>query len=174
MRNKKVYVLVLAALITAIDIIFTRLLGFDIPTLTGPVRINLELAIAGLSGYLLGPIWASLALVASDLLGMILYTGSLTFSPAFTISAAIKGILFGLIYHNKKTSFARTVIGITGVHILVIYLMNTFWLSLMLSTPYIPMLLARIPQLLLIPINVLFMHILLIAIEKIKIKKRAD
>lgn len=162
--NNKIRLIVFSALVAAVDIIFSRIINIDLP---GPIRINFEISIAGLAGYLLGPVWASLSLVASDLIGMLLYTGSMGFSLFFTISAALRGILFGILLYKKPVRITRSILSILIVFLLVDFLLNTYWLSIMMELSYFPYLISRLPKLILIPINTALLHILLILINKI-------
>lgn len=145
MTSKKLNLLVTAAFFVALDVIVTRFLSFEIPMPPfGPVRFDFQIVVAALCGYALGPMWAMLSLVASDLLGVMLNSGSLGIFLGFTLSAAVRGLMFGLLLHKKQINIGRLIVAVSAVYITTDVFLSTLWLSIMLSSPYLPMLIARL------------------------------
>lgn len=144
MSSKKIKMLVTAALFVALDIIVARFLGFELVTPLGPVKFDFQVVVAALCGYALGPLWAALTLVSSDLLGALLNGGSLGLFLGFTLSALLRGLLFGFLLHNKKPRSLRLILSVAIVFITVDWSLNTVWLSIMLGTPFFPLWLSRL------------------------------
>lgn len=142
-QQKKIRIMVTAAFFVALDILTARYLGFELPSPIGPIKFDFQLVVAALCGYVLGPWQAGLTLVCSDLLGAALNSGSLGIFLGFTLSAAVRGVLFGFLLHEKKLSLPRMAGSIALVFLITDWGLNTLWLSIMLGTPYFPYLLAR-------------------------------
>ena len=156
MSSKKIKIMVTAGFFVALDIIVTRYLGFELPTPMGPIKFDFQIVVAALCGFALGPLWACLTLVTSDLLGAILNSGSVGFFMGFTVSAMFRGLLFGFLFHKKQIKPTRIIISIPLVFIPVDLMLNTFWLSILVGSPYLPFLISRIfPKLILLVIETL-------------------
>ena len=93
---------------------------------------------------LFGPIPAAVVAALADLLGAILFpTG--TIFLGITLTAFLKGISWGLFLHKKQT--VSTVVPAVLVDQLVLsYLLNSFWLSILMGTTYKALLATRIVQ----------------------------
>jgi ECF transporter S component (folate family) len=135
----KVKLLCMCAVIIALDVLFTRVFVI----LAGPsLRFDIQTPVDAIGGYMLGPIWADVALVASDIL-----TGNIygTFFIGFTLSAALRGFYFGYLLHKKNVSPLKFAIIVGVAFILIDVLLTNFWLSIMYGSPYIPLLISRLP-----------------------------
>lgn len=156
MTSKKIKKLVLAAFFVALDIIVARFLSFEIAFPMGPVRFDFQIVVAALCGYALGPFWGALSLASADLLGVILNSGSLGIFLGFTLSAAVRGFLFGLLLHKREIKVQNLLISIPIVFVIVDLGLGTLWLSIMLSTPYLPLFITRIvPKMILLVVEVI-------------------
>lgn len=137
-----------AAIFIALDIVVARLFGFEMPTPFGPMKFDFQLIVAALCGYALGPWWGCLTLVSSDLLGAMMNSGSLGIFLGFTLSAAVRGVAFGGLLHNRRVSPLRIILTAGCVYLAVDLLLNTLWLSILTRSPYLPLLAGRaIPKL---------------------------
>lgn len=144
LTSKKIRILVTAALFIALDIIMARLFSVEIPTPMGPLKADLQVVVAALCGYALGPVWGGITLVASDLLGVLLKSGSLGAFFGFTVSALLRGVLFGLMLHKRPVSQVRNAVAVGITFLVTDFFLNTVWLSMMMSAPFIPMLTTRV------------------------------
>ncbi len=155
--NKNVKIITISAIFITMDIIFARFFTFTIP---GFVKADLQSLVAILCGYILGPFWASISLIASDLLGATINSGSMGIIFGFTISAACRGFLYGLLFKNKKNnSIIYYSVSIAFVYILIDVLLNNLWLSMTTSSNYLPLLIGR-----LLPRSVILIIIIVLAI----------
>lgn len=96
-------VLVKAALLAAVSIILTRFFSYMIPIGGLPaLRIgfgNIPLIIAGM---MLGPVVGGVVGVISDLVGFMINPMGGMFFPGFTLTAALYGIISGVLFQNLK------------------------------------------------------------------------
>jgi ECF transporter S component (folate family) len=137
----KVKQLVLAGLLLAAIIVLVRFLSIQTPF----VRISLGFIPFALAGWLLGPVWAAVIGVASDLLGMLLFPTS-SFFPGFTLSALLEGLVYGLFLFNRpvdKRFFARLLLCMLVMHIFIQLGLTTLWLAIMYERAFIPMVITR-------------------------------
>ncbi|HAN44662.1 MAG TPA: folate transporter [Ruminococcaceae bacterium] len=121
--------MVLAALFVSLDIVLTRFFSFDF---MGIERITLNFVPQALCGYFLGPVWCMLSLVSSDFLGMMLFPTGGAYFFGFTVTAALKGLAYGYVLHNKPVSFKRIIISqLISLLVLGVFL-NSLWLSMII------------------------------------------
>ena len=141
--------LVMAALFIALDIVFTRLFSVTVP---GVDRFSLQFLSYVICGYLLGPWWGMGTAIAGDLLGSMVSTGGMAFLPGFTVTAALRGWLYGIFLHNRKLSAARCLATEAAVNLVSLFL-NSFWLALYNGSGFWAMVIARFPaRLIFIPV----------------------
>lgn len=129
------------ALLIAADVVLTRFFSFTAPS----VRIGLGFAPVAVCAMLYGPIWAGSAAAMSDFLGAILFPSG-PFFPGFTLSAALTGVIFGLLLHREREGWPRLVGAVLLNTIGVGLCLNTYWLTMILKTPFLLLLPTRIPQ----------------------------
>lgn len=133
MNNKQIKIIVLAAIFIALNLICTRFFSIKI---TPTIRISFNLVVSAFCGYYLGPIWGGLTLFTEDLIGALLFPSG-TFFIGFSISAALKGIMFGLILQNKKLTLSRIIIAFSFASIIISGFLDTFWLTILYRNPFI-------------------------------------
>lgn len=129
---------VCVALLIALDIIFTRFLSIQ----TQFLRIGFGLLPVAVAGIAFGPVWGGVCGAVGDILGMMIYPSGAYF-PGFTLTAALSGIIFGLILY-KKTSFVRVVIACAVVCIFLNLILDTLWLDIMYGQGFVAILPGRI------------------------------
>ena len=145
MEKKKIVPLkklVLASLFIALDIIFTRFFSVMIP---GVERISLQFLPNALSGFFLGPIWSVAVLIAGDTLGMVINSAGAAYFPGFTLSAALRGLIYGLVLYNHKLKYTRTLVAVAIVSVVVDIGLNPVWMSMLYGKGYLATLVAKLP-----------------------------
>lgn len=125
----------------SLDIIFSKILTITIP---GVIKLDLQILIAMISGYILGPLYAVISLIISDILGGFINSGSLGFFFGFTISSAFRGLIGGLFLYKKNINTVNSFCAIFFAYILSDIILNTFWLSILSSVPFTPLLISRL------------------------------
>jgi ECF transporter S component (folate family) len=120
--------MVICALLISMDIVCARFLSV---TPGGLSRISLQFLPDALMGAVLGPVWAMVGCAAADVLGMMINSQGLAYTPLFTLSAAVRGLLYGLMLRKirgsgrKKAFFA-----VLSVALVVDLGLNPVWLSI--------------------------------------------
>lgn len=134
--------LVLMAIFAALSIILTRYLSLML--MGGTVRLGFGSIPIIFSGMVLGPVAGGIVGVVSDLLGILLSPQG-QFHPGFTLSAALTGIIPGLVVmlmKNRKSLLTISVANIS-VYVLVSLVLNTLWLSQLYGKAFIALLPSR-------------------------------
>ena len=138
---------------------------FKIP-ITNLIEIRFAIIPLAISGYMLGPVATGIVGGAADVIGYIVKpTGP--FFPGFTISNVITGIIFGLMFHNKKITFWRVLIAVIIQSVTVGILLNSLWLSVLYGNAFPVVLAARIvKELIMIPVNTAIFMAILVPLSK--------
>ena len=114
-------------------------------------RVSLEFLAITLCGLLLGPVWATSVGIASDLIGFWFNPGGAYF-PGFTLSAALTGLIYGLILYKKPVTVMRTGLAIAAVTVFIGLGLGPIWLKIMYNEGYLGMMAVKVPvKLILIP-----------------------
>ena len=141
---KKNYVrnLVLASLFVALEIVFTR---FFSVTIMNVERVSLTFLPQGLCGFLLGPVWGAVSGVVSDLLGMVINSAGQPYFIGWTISALIKGGVYGMMLHEKELSFVRILLTVLLVTVGIDLILNPLWAYLLYGQGYLAVIGLKLP-----------------------------
>ena len=144
--------LTLAAMFIALNIVCTRFLAVYTPDKA--FRISLQFLPDALCGMILGPVWAMVSCVAADLLGMTLNSAGTMYYPGFTLSAAVQGLLFGLILYKGRKSLKSCLLAVLAVTVVVDAGLNCVWLHDLYGTDWKALFSLRLPILaLLFPVK---------------------
>ena len=152
-KNKKILI---TAILLASEIILGRFLAIRTPILT----ISFSFVPLILIAILLGPKYAVLNGILSDLIGALLFpTGP--YFIGYTISNALSGLVYGLFLYQKEFKFdkkfiIKLIISVFIVNFIINALLNTYWL--LLTTKKAINFLAPIrfiKQLIMLPIKVI-------------------
>jgi len=140
--------LIALALLVATTIILTRFLSFYIPMFgTNAVRVGLGHVPVILTAILFGPVAGALVGAASDVLGTLLFS-PFPYFPGFTLSAALTGVIAGLMikllekYHHVGMVQMLGLVYVAELPTSVF--MNTIFLSMISGVPYSYLLLPRV------------------------------
>ena len=134
--------LVLCGMFIALDILLSRFLTFRI----GPSqRMSLQFLAHSMCGFYLGPVLGALTMMASDVIGFLINSGGYAFFPGYILSAALSGIIYGLMLHDKPVKLWRTVASVSTVTLIVTALINNYWTSIFMATPFWTVVVAKLP-----------------------------
>ncbi|MDR2089359.1 MAG: folate family ECF transporter S component [Clostridiales Family XIII bacterium] len=140
-KNKKTLPLsgmVAIALLMALDIILTRLLSINTPTL----RISLSFLPVALISAAYGPLWAGAACVMDDVIGATLFpTGA--FFPGFTLTALLTGLTFAVFLHRRPVTWKRTLPAAAIVCLFYNLCLDSFWLYIIMGKGFLALLPTR-------------------------------
>ena len=161
-RNKKI---ILTAMLLAMQIILSRFLSIKTPIL----KISFTFVPTCICAIWLGPKWTVLLNVLADIIGATLFPVG-AFFIGYTISAAITGLIFGLLLYKKEEStytdkqfLLRLIISVILVTSISNIGLNTLWISITTGKAFIVLLGTRIiKEIIMIPIQI----IVILFIEK--------
>ncbi len=118
----------------------------------------------------MGPVWSAAICAVGDILGMLINSAGKPYLPLFTISAAVRGIVYGLTLHGKKPSIVRSVIAVGIVTLIVDLGMNSLWLAQMISSDWLAVFLIKLPtRLITIPVYALVLFAVWKGMESAKL-----
>lgn len=138
---KNVSILTCVALLIALDVILTRFLSIN----TQFLRISFGMIPVALAGAAFGPVWGGICGAVGDVLGMMIFPSGAYF-PGFTVTAALTGIIYGLLLYRQegKTLFVRAIIASVLVCIGCNLFLDTLWLDMMYGNGFLAILPMRI------------------------------
>ena len=97
--------LIVMALLMAISIVLTRLLGLQLLGL----KLNLSFLPLALVGILYGPWWCAAVCALGDVLGVMVMTNDVYF-PGFTVTMFLTGLTYGFVLHGKPLTWKRCLV----------------------------------------------------------------
>lgn len=127
------------ALLIALEIILTRFLSIETPTM----RIGFGFLPVAIMAILYGPWWTGAAGVVGDLVGMMLLPKA-AFFPGFTLTAFLTGMIYGLILYKKPITWKRTFVAVMAVNVICSLCLDTLWLSMMYGDSFLVLLPMRL------------------------------
>lgn len=139
--------LVTAGLLIALQIILSRFLSINAWNL----KIGFAFTAIFVAAYLYGPVYSAVVAAIADLLGASLFPSG-AFFPGFTLTAILTGIVFGVFLHKQQTP-VRIVAAVLIDQLFLGLLLNSYWISVLYGSPYVPLLATRAVQcLIMIPV----------------------
>ncbi len=149
--------MVLAALLLALRIVVS---SFFIP-LGDNLRVYFSFFVTGLTGVLLGPLWALLYGMASDLLGFVIHpTGG--FFPGYVLTAMMGAFTYALFLYRARITILRIFLCKLAVNLLVNVGLGALWSSMIYGKGYLYYLAKSIVKnLVMLPIETAFLALFL-------------
>lgn len=129
-------------LLIALAFVFERLIPIvSVPT----IRITLAFIPMMLCAMLYGPIWGAVAFGISDILGWPIM--GLAPIPLILASRILSGFIFGLILHRENLKlWPHAVFSACSTQVICGMGLTTLGLAQVFGSPYIPFLVSRLPQ----------------------------
>ncbi|MBR4020165.1 MAG: folate family ECF transporter S component [Firmicutes bacterium] len=139
--------LVTAGLLIALQIILSRFLSINAWNL----KIGFSFTAVFVAAYLYGPVYSAVVAAIADLLGASLFPSG-AFFPGFTVTAILSGIVFGVFLYKQQTP-VRIGAAVLIDQLILGLLLNSYWISVLYGSPYVPLLATRAVQcLIMIPV----------------------
>ncbi len=114
--------------------------------------------------YMFGPAVGAFFGAAMDVLTYILKpTGPFFFG--FTLSAILKGLLYGFMLYKKPLSLARIFIANVISLIFITLLLDTYWLSILYGKAFLIFLSERLVKIALLPVETILLYLLIKGVE---------
>ncbi|MDR0922199.1 MAG: folate family ECF transporter S component [Lactobacillales bacterium] len=149
--------IVVMAVLTAMDVIFTHLLAIN----TQFLRISFNFIIHSILGALFGPIGAAISMFFADVLGANLFPNG-PFFIGFSLNAIVMGLLYGFFYYKKEITWARVITATLVTTLLSSLILTPMWLTIMYKVPFWSLMPIRlVKSLILVPIQAIVTYYVL-------------
>jgi len=157
MSGKRLQMLMRLALLIALEVVLSRWLSFN----AMQYKIGFAFVPLAIAAVLYGPMGGITVGGISDLLGATLFPSG-PFHPGFTLSAVLKGLMFGLLLRGKGIESSKRIAFAVIFNATVISLaLNTLWIHQLYGTPYLILLGGRaVQELILIPVQFIVLRLL--------------
>ena len=150
MKKMNTKMLVTAGILIAMNIILSRFLSINAWNL----KIGFTFVSVFIAAYFFGPVFGAIVAGVGDVIGAMLFPSG-PFFPGFTATAVLTGLLYGLLLHKKQTPL-RVVAAVAIDQLVFSLLLNTFWISILYGSPFVPLLATRAVQcLVMVPVEFL-------------------
>lgn len=150
MKKMSTKMLVTAGILIALNIILSRFLSINAWNL----KIGFTFISVFIAAYFFGPVFGAIVAGLGDLLGAVLFPIGPYF-PGFTATAVLTGLVYGVLLYKKQTPL-RVVAAVSIDQLILSLLLNTFWISILYGSPFLPLLATRAVQcLVMIPVEFL-------------------
>lgn len=164
-KQNKVYVIAVSAMMLAL----ATVLGFFKIPITDILELRFIFLPIACTGMLFGPVVGAEVGALSDILAYFVKpTGP--FFPGFTISAAVAGLIYGLILYRHEITWKRLAAAHLLRTILVSFLLNSYWLSVLYGKGFLALLSVRfVKSVAMFPVEVLMLWFVLRPARKVSL-----
>ena len=160
MQSKKIssphlQILLRVAVLAAMDVLLMNYLGIH----TQYFKIGFSFVPIALCGMLYGAKWGTACAGLGDLINCFL--GPYGWYPPLTLSACLNGFLFGFFLKGRSDQLGAIIAAVVTFQLGVSLLLTTWFLSLLYSTPFLELMITRVPQvLLMLPIQIIVLRLI--------------
>lgn len=145
-KQFRLFDLLLLTVLVAAGVVLDRFLSIN----AWNVKIGFGFMPVAVAAYLYGCIGSMVTAVLADFIGALLFPIGPYF-PGFTLTAAVTGFIFGIfLYKNCKILNVIAAALITGV--ICTLMLNTLWICILYSSQFVPVLITRLFQFVIISI----------------------
>ncbi len=143
MNKNKTQKLAYIAMLIALQVILGRFAGIMTPI----VSISFSFVPLVINAILFGPVCAMISSAIADIVGALLFPKGLgIYFPGYTISAALNGLIYGLILYRKTKQLWRISLACIIQGIVISLGLSTYWVIMMTGQAYLAVLPTRILQ----------------------------
>ena len=143
------------AFLIALNVLLMNYLGIH----TQFFKIGFSFVPVALCGMLYGAKWSTVCAGVGDLLNCFL--GAFGWYPPLTLSACLVGWIYGIVLKGRSDRLGAIVLAVAAVQILISMLLNTWFLSMLYTTPYFELMLTRVPQvLIMLPVQIIVLRLM--------------
>ena len=134
------HILVRVAVLVALNVLLMNYFGIHSETM----KIGFSFLPIALCGMMYGARWSTACALTGDLLNCVF--GGFPWFPPLTLSACINGFVYGAILKNRSNSMPAIFAAAVITQVAVGLFLNTWFLSILYTSPYGGLLVTRIPQ----------------------------
>ena len=154
-NHQNLQILIRVSILIAMDVLLMNYLGIH----TQFFKIGFSFVPLALCGMLYGWKWGTACAGIGDLINCFL--GPYGWYPPLTLSACLNGFLFGWFLKGRSDQFWAIAAAVGLYQVGVSLFLNTWFLSMLYTTPYLQLLATRLPQvLLMIPLQVVVLRVI--------------
>ena len=158
-----------AAMLAAVGVVLGKFTIFFTPTL----RLGFSFLSVAVSGMLFGPVLTGIAGIAVDLLRYLLIGGG-PFFPGFTLNEFLIGFLYGLFLYRRPVTIGRILSAEISIMVLVHFLLNPLWLSMLYGDSFWVLLSARIlKNVIMLPIKTALLYVVCKKVATLRLRRLA-
>ena len=132
--------LVTVALLTALEVILGT---FFTVNFAGIAKIGFGFLPIAMIAIMYGPLWAGTAYAIGDVLAWFVKPEGAYF-PGLTLTCFLVGVVMGLFLYKKEVTFARSALCFIPIVFFLDFLLNTFWLHILMDQAFLALLPSRI------------------------------
>ncbi len=132
--------LVTMGLLVALQIILSRFFSIN----AWNFKIGFSFLPIAVAGMLFGPVGGVAVATVADVVGALLFPSG-QFFPGFTLTALLGGLVWGFFLY-KKQSNGRILCAVLIEQLILSLLLNTLWISILYSSPFVPLMASRVVQ----------------------------
>lgn len=152
-----------SGLLTALNVI---LRSFTI-VVSNLLQFSFSFLAVAAAGMLYGPIVGGIVGAIGDVIGYFLVPAG-PFFFGFTFNAFLSGFVYGMFLYKKKVTLLRVFLANITLVLLVNFLLNPLWLSIMYGRAFVIVLSMRIiSSFVMLPIHVAMLYLVLKFVQKI-------
>ena len=128
-------------MLVAFDVIFSRLLAFNVLI----AKVGLGFAATAVCAMLYGPVWAGVCAALADLVGALLFpTGA--YFPGFTATAALSGVIYGAFLYKGRPNFKRCFFAALTNSLVVTLVINSLMIHFVFGPELVALMATRSAQ----------------------------
>ncbi|MBR2547654.1 MAG: folate family ECF transporter S component [Eubacterium sp.] len=132
--------LVTVALLLALEVILGT---FFTVNFAGIAKIGFGFLPIAMIAIMYGPLWAGTAYAIGDVLAWFIKPEGAYF-PGFTLTCFLVGVVMGLFLYKKEVTFPRCAVCFIPIVFCLDFILNTFWLHILMNQGFIALLPSRI------------------------------
>jgi len=126
--------------LVAIEMILARFFTIH----TWNLKIGFSFIPIVVAAIFFGPLAAGLVAAIGDVFSAILFPVG-AFFPGFTLTAFLTGVVFGVCF-RKTVSVRNVIVAVLLVQGIGSQLINTYWISMLYGSPFVPLFITRVYQ----------------------------
>ena len=157
-----------AAVLSAVHLVLNQ---FTIPV-SQLLEVGFDFLAVAAIGYLCGPWVAGLSGIVTDLLGYILRPNG-PYSPGWTLSAILVGVLYGLWLYRRPIKLWRVVLCKLNMVLLFNFLLTPLWLHITYGQSFVVLSSLRlVKNVIKFPLDILLLMLVLKTCERVRADRR--
>ena len=154
MQNSTIRKITFLASLTALEIVLSRFCSIN----TWNLKMGFGFLPIAIAAMFFGALGGAIVGGLSDFLGAVLIPIGPYF-PGFTLTSTLVGLLFGIFLHHSR-GMKRIVPAVLIHQLLLGFLLNSMWISILYQSPFLPLLATRIVQcVVMVPVEIIVIGI---------------